>query len=172
MKKYSLFLLAILSFSSYSCNICPKGFEGQDCSIEVTPKKIWVTHTIVQKFQGKKTNGTDWDPGAAFGDELPDIIMAIVRTSEQFAGSFVANADPAGVPYTISFAANGNGSYSKDLTSLFKLRFYDFDFSAGDEFMAEMGFYLYENGMGFPDTIRAESEDGLYVCDLVLEYEH
>jgi len=103
----------------------------------------------------------------------PIILYAITRHGEHFAGNFAADADPAGVPYTIKFITDFNstkGKYSTDLASQYKLRFYDFDYAAGDEFMAEIGFVFYENGMGFPNPLRIESADGLYACDLVLDY--
>lgn len=167
--------IATLSFLSNACNKCPKGFEGQDCSIEMPPKSIRVVEAVILKFPATRPDGTTWDPAANPGDEFPDVIISITRLAEHFAGNFVADADPAGTPYTIKFTTDFNsskGKYSTDLSSLYKLRFYDFDYSAGDEFMAEIGFIFYENGMGFPNPLRVESADGLYACDLVLEYEY
>ncbi len=153
---------------------CSAGFTGSDCTQELTPKKIKVTKIQIQKFTTTNPSGLQWDPSEAGVNRLPDILIAIVRGGiEKTSASFSPNCELAGVPYTINFtnpSVAGSGEFTLDLGSLYTLRFYDFDYSMGQELMKEATFKFYTAGQKFPKTLRVESADSQFACDLNLEY--
>src|SRR5690606_11413519 len=56
--------------------VCPQGYTGSDCSIQVTPSKVIISKATVKVFPLEKSDGSSWDGWIIDPEEqLPDIFL-------------------------------------------------------------------------------------------------
>jgi hypothetical protein len=156
-------------FQDCQCD-CPDGYDGQDCTIEVQPSKIWITKVRVKKF-ANSDGFTGWDgPGTS-----PDLRLEIekVATSVFLSNTFYPNVLSAGndaYDFTIT-----NPIETTSGNSILNLVLLDYDqedtIPSDDDYMGSAYFSPYSDFTGFPMSMTVNDPAGNYRFEVFLTYE-
>jgi PKD repeat protein len=131
-----------------SC-VCHNGYNGSDCSSQVTPSKLILSKIQIIKFPSTD-NGAGWDLTSG-ADIYPELSLGstIVWSSQ----TFYENADPSNV---YEFDVNPTFDLTSP-TSQYSISLYDYDDTSADDFMGGINFSPYSATNGFPSIIELDA---------------
>lgn len=166
-----------ISTSNCGCT-CPQGYNGSDCSFQITPSKITITKISVTAFSNYANSGFNWDttlPTAA--NALPDIYFKIVNSvggDFYVSTTYFKNAMSDGTR-TFDFVPTTPLEVTNPL-SVFTFKLYDYDSADSnindgiDDLMAEKVFSVYSMSGGFPTTLTITDSSIPLSFKLTLSY--
>lgn len=142
------------SCSNGAC-VCPEGYEGSDCSKQVTPKKVLLTYYEVQSFPVTKDNGAGWDSNSG-----PDITVKIEKGNAIVWESSYYTEDASASQ--IHFENLDTEFNFEDPQEQYAISIYDID-AFSNEFMTGIYFYPYSSTGGFPETVTLDAGAGFKI---------
>ncbi|GEC77711.1 hypothetical protein [Flavobacterium aquatile] len=180
MKKFIFksVLLLIVSTSLLSCSsddsepteplVCPTGYNGIDCTTQITPTRIVISKIRVKLFPNTN-GGNNWDIGSA-----PDIFVRLgigdgsASTVVLFTSDYIADAVSDGTNF-FDFTPN------TPIELLFPTQQHaiilgDYDSTSSNEFMGGLVFNPYNSTGGFPTTITVNNSSIPLRFELTVSY--
>lgn len=148
-----------------NCNngvcVCPDGFTGDDCGVQITPSKILVSAIRVLQFPETMDNGDPWDDASG-----PDLIISLAVNNIEFWTSSVSFTDvELGEVY--SFGSIPPLQIT-EVETTYELGLFDLD-GTDSELIGSYSFQFYTSNNGFP-TLPILGNSPL-IFELDLDYE-
>lgn len=131
--------------------VCPDGFEGADCSKQITPLRINISRIEVLSFSQTEESGGGWDLTSG-----PDIYPVFLIGSNTIfkADTYYENATTGNV-----YSWDLNGVSITSPLDRHIIRLYDYDSFDADDYMGGVVFSPYTRTNGFPRTLSAKYGD-------------
>jgi hypothetical protein len=148
--------------------VCPAGYTGTDCTLQITPTRILISKIRVTLFPNTNS-GNNWDVGSA-----PDIFVRLGRgdgsasTVTLFTSDYISDALSDGTNY-FDFTPNA------PIELLFPTQQHaiilgDYDTVSSNEFMGGLVFNPYSSVGGFPTTITVSNSTIPLRFELTMSY--
>ncbi|WMX17493.1 hypothetical protein [Aureispira sp. CCB-E] len=147
-------------FLNNQAPICPTGFTGPTCNVELEPKKITIQGVRVILFRSHDDNGWPWD----FGSDA-DIYLTITGN-----GNFLLETS---VKSNASSTANHHWSCSipiYDPEEFMGFTLFDFDSGSNDDLIGSLFSKLYSEGQGFPSVLKFNNSSMRVELDVTYEF--
>jgi hypothetical protein len=166
-----LILPAFLNCSSNSdddpiTTECPDGYQGSNCTDEITPTRIKIHKIVITSFPPATIDETGWD--LSFGN--PDIYIILDgpdgETVNSLSWGVFENADST-LDYTYEF----DNTYIEGVNSIHSIVLYDDDGLLGGELMAQQFFTPYTSGQDFPTILTITNSNSFFQAKLYVTYE-
>lgn len=131
--------------------ICPKGYTGDGCKTQVTPKKILISKILIEDFEPENSSGVPYDIGGK-----PDIFVKITKGSKIIyeQPDYIEDADDADT-YTVIPSSN---VILDSPLSEYTIALYDYDNIAVKELMGGVIFTPYSSTNKFPKVIDLDAD--------------
>ena len=130
---------------------CPPAYTGSDCTQEVVPTSVIVETIIITQFPTMQVNGDPWDPSSD-----PDLGIGIFDSNSEllWLSSIKEDINPEEEQeFQCNFA------FTSGILATYSIAVAEWD--DNDEFtnVGSLRLMLYQEGMGFPDTLQLISPD-------------
>jgi hypothetical protein len=151
---------------------CRDGYSGEDCSVQLIPKKIEVFRIDLISFSMYDSTGKQWDESALLGMKKPDIYLILkekernttILDTRDYNGATWKDCKPGDYKMNVPFYPKPKVELTKtnDQFSNYELEIYDEDSKGKSELMMRIEKQIYDSKKGFPEEIIFEKR-GYYV---------
>lgn len=131
------------------CN-CPDGYDGSDCSIELTPVSMTITGIEVTNYPTTQSSGAGWDPSSGAD---PFLVFhpgtGTTYTANDFISGYKTDVTGQDLAYSTGLPITVNS-----LNSNWSLDMWDYDALVGDpdDLMTGVFFSPIDKAYGFPSS--------------------
>lgn len=146
--------------------VCAEGWKGERCNVEISPISAEIRNILIERLPTGNLNGNPWDRDTT-GPDVYFLISEAVNSQlvERFRSEVLMDTttgnlyfDLEGLNVTLGNPASPHAVIINDQD--------DNTFQN----MGSAGFIPYQPGLGFKDTIQAESPDKKTAVRIVLRY--
>lgn len=156
----------VACFNGGSCAdgecVCPEGFTGSSCNLQVTPDLIKISKIIVTDFPATMENGNSWDVSSG-----PDIYVIVYKGDKIIWKSDVYYED-ASPSNNYDFKPDSRIEITEP-NQEYTISIYDYD-QTGSDFMGGIKFVPYYKDNKFPETLTLNPSGSKVAFELPLSY--
>lgn len=146
--------------------VCAEGWKGERCNVEIAPISAEIRSVLIQKLPSSNLNGNAWDRDTT-GPDVYFLISEAVNSQlvERFRSSVLFDTSTTDLYFDLEGLNVTLGNPATPHAVIIN----DQDDSTFQN-MGSAGFIPYQPGLGFKDTLFAESPDKKTSVRLVLKY--
>jgi len=153
MRNLMILMVSILVLSSCKKEqICGEGYQGEDCTVQITPTKILIEKIVVNSWP-TTSGGSSWDLTSR-----ADLYPVLKKNGNTIWTSPTFYSDVS-ISTSYSYELGSSNISFTEVNERYLLELYDHDSGSADDFMQGVTFVPYQNNNGFPNTIKINAGD-------------
>lgn len=146
--------------------VCAEGWKGERCNVEISPSSVEIRSILIERLPASNLNGNPWDRDTT-GPDVYFLISEAVNSQliERYRSIVLSDTGTTG----LYFDLEGQNVILNNPASPHAVIINDQDDSTFQN-MGSAGFIPYQAGLGFRDTLFAESPDKKTSVRVVLKH--